>query len=496
MLKFEPFYQEYERTLAAFQLAHSTIYFEQSTFAPKKGIPYSNEMLSRLSKQAFILENDPEMYQRIKEYYSRLEDSDGKIEVKKRLEKLENSKNIPSDVYAHFVKTRADSELAWHEAKETNDYELFKPHLQAIMEEKLELTEKYNPKCDGRNTYDVLLNEYEPGLTQKEYDEFFNVIKEKLVPFIQKIKEKPQIDDSILHQNYDVERQKKFMNKVLEFLRYDPSRAYIETTEHPFTHGLSHNDLRITTHYYENDVTKAVISTIHEFGHALYTLQMNADYEGTLLTHCGAAAQESQSRLLENYIGRSKAFWQVMYPDFVQIFPEFMNISVDDFYKMLNKVECSLVRTKADELTYPLHILIRYELEKDIANHKIDYDKLPELWADKYEEYLGVRPQTYSEGVLQDMHWSSDFYAYFATYALGSAYAAQIYASMEKEMDVKSVIKENHFDKIAKWLEDNVHHYGATLTMAQIVEKVSGEPFNPKYYIDYLIKKYSEIYNI
>lgn len=496
MLKFEPFYEEYEKTLAAFQLAHSTIYFEQSTFAPKKGIPYSNEMLSRLSKQQFQIENNPETYTKIKDYYSRLEDSDEKIEVGKRLNQLESTRNIPSEVYAHFVKTRADAELAWHEAKETNDYELFKPHLKAIMEEKLEMTEKYNPNCDGTNTYDVLLNEYEPGLNQAQYDSFFEIVKEKLVPLIKKIQNLEPVDDSILHQYYDVERQKKFMNKVLEFLKYDPERTYLETTEHPFTHGISHNDIRITTHYYENEVTKAPISTIHEFGHALYTLQMNADYEGTLLTDCGAAAQESQSRLLENYIGRGKAFWQTMYPSFVDIFPEFKDVAFDDFYKMLNKVECSLVRTKADELTYPLHILIRYELEKEIAKHNVDYDTLADVWADKYEEYLGVRPQTYTEGILQDMHWSSDFYAYFATYALGSAYAAQIWATLEKQIDVEKVIKENHFDIIAKWLEENVHHYGATKTMAQIVEKVSGEPFNPNYYIDYLTKKYSELYNI
>ena len=496
MLHFEPFYQEYERTLAAFQLAHSTIYFEQSTFAPKKGIPYSNEMLSRLSKQAFLIENNLETYEKIKDYYNRLEDGTlEKLEVKKRLTQLERNKNVPSDVYAHFVKVKADAELAWHEAKEMSDYEHFKPYFKELMKETLHLVE-YNPSFNGSNAYNILLDKYESGTSQEMYDVFFDKIKEKLVPLIHEIQKQPQIDDSILHESYDIKRQKQFVEKILKFLNYDPTRTYLETTEHPFTHGLSHNDLRITTHYYENEVTKAPISTIHEFGHALYSLQMNPDFEGTLLNHCGAAAQESQSRFLENYIGRGKTFWKTMYPEFINIFPEFKNVDFESFYKMLNKVECSLVRTKADELTYPLHILIRYEIEKDIANKNVNYDTLPQVWADKYEEYLGVRPNNDADGILQDMHWSSDFYAYFPTYALGSAYAAQLYATMEKQINVNKAIEEHHFEIISNWLKENVHQYADTKSMAQIVEEVSGEPFNPDYYIDYLTNKYKAIYNL
>lgn len=495
MLHFEPFYQEYGRTLAAFQLAHSTIYFEQSTFAPKKGIPYSNEMLARLSKQAFIIENNPDMYQKIQDYYNRLDNGVEKLEVKKRLESLNRTKNIPSDEYAKSVKAKADSELAWHEAKEMSSYEHFKPYFKEHMVQTLHLV-KYDPAYNGTNTYDVLLNKYEPNTSVQMYDAFFEKVKEKIVPLIHEIQSKPQIHDEILHQTYDINRQKKFMNKVLAFLNYDPTCTYIEETEHPFTHGLSSNDLRITTHYFENEIIKAPISTIHEFGHALYSLQMNKDYEGTLLTHCGAAAQESQSRFLENYIGRGKTFWQTMYPSFIELFPEFENVEFEEFYKMINKVECSLVRTKADELTYPLHIMVRYEIEKEIAKGNVDFDQLPQIWADKYEEYLGVRPKNDSEGILQDMHWSSDFFAYFPTYALGSAYAAQIYATMEKQIDVDEVIKENRFEVISNWLKEHVHQYAATKSMAQIVEEVSGEPFNADYYINYLTKKYKDIYDI
>lgn len=497
MLKFEPFYQEYERTLDAFSLAFSTIYFEQMTIAPKKGIPYSNEMLSRLSKQAFIIENDPETIQKIKEYAKTLpEGSLEKKEVDYRLEALAQSENIPSDVYANYVKVKADSELAWHEAKEADNYEHFKPHLQAIMKETLHLLE-YDPKFNGNNAYDVLLDRYEKGMTQEKYDAFFNNVKEKLVPLIHEIQNKPQINDDLLHETYDLDRQEKFMEVICDFMKVDFGKVYLSTTEHPFTDFFSSNDARITTHYYPDQFLSAILSTVHEYGHALYGLQMDPAFEGTMLTQAvGSAAHESQSRFLENHVGRSHAFWQANYNQLVNLFPEFKDVSVDELVNMINKTECALIRTEADELTYPLHIMVRYEIEKEIAKGNVDYDKLPELWADKYEEYLGVRPTNYKEGVLQDMHWSTGYLGYFPTYALGSAYAAQLYATMEKQFDVKEALLTNHFEKITNWLKENVHHYAASKSMAEIVEEVSGEPFNPDYYTDYLIKKYKKLYNL
>lgn len=497
MLQFEPFYNEYIRTLDAYQLAFSTIYFEQMTIAPKKGIPYSNEMLSRLSKQAFILENDPETIKKIEDYQKRLpEGSLERKEVDLRLEALNDSKTIPSDVYANYVKVKADSELAWHQAKEQNNYELFKPHLEAIMKETLNIL-SYSPKYNGDNAYDVLLDQYEKGMTQEKYDAFFQTVKEKLVPLIKKIQTKEQIDDSILHETYDVNRQEVFMNEICKFMKVDPERVFLSTTEHPFTDFFSHDDVRITTHYYPDQFLSAILSTVHEYGHALYGLQMDKDFEGTMLCAAvGSAAHESQSRFLENHIGRSEAFWKANYEQLVNLFPEFKDISVENLVKMINKTECSLIRTEADELTYPLHIMIRYEIEKEIAKGNVNYDTLPELWADKYEEYLGIRPTTYANGILQDMHWSTGYLGYFPTYALGSAYAAQLFATMEKEINVDEVLETHHFEIIQEWLEKNVHHYAASKSMAEIVEEVTHEPFNPDYYTDYLINKYTKLYNL
>ena len=496
-LHFEPFYQEYLDTLSAYALAFSTLNFEQMTFAPKKGIPYSNEMLSVLSKQAFEIENDPATLEKIIAYAKTVED--GTLEKKEldyRLQAIDDQKNIPSDVYAHYVKTRADSDMIWHKAKETNDYELFKPYLKAIMEENLNLI-SYSTRYHD-NAYEIALDQFEKGMTEEKYDAFFKTIKDRLVPFIHQIQNsKTKIDDSILSTPIDVKRQEQFMQVVMDFLKVDPERVYLTTTEHPFTDFFSHDDVRITTHYYPDQFLSAILSTVHEYGHALYGLQMDPDFYKTMLVNAvGSAAHESQSRLLENHIGRSYAFWKALYPTLIEQFPEFKEVSLDDLYKMINKSQPSLIRTEADELTYPLHILIRYEIEKDIASKKVDYDTLPTLWADKYEAYLGVRPQDDTTGILQDTHWADGLFGYFPTYALGSAMAAQLFETMKEQIDVDAALESHHFEIIQDWLEKNVHHYAASKSMMEIVEEVSRKPFDPNIYIDYLIEKYSKIYEL
>ena len=497
-LHFEPFYQDYLNTLAAYNLAITTMYTDQVTCAPKKGIPNSNLAISVLSKEAFQIENNPKTIQKIKEYFLRLEDGSlEKMEVAMRLEQLADTENIPSEVFEDYVKTKSDAGYYWHQAKETNDYALFKPYLKDVMEKTIKLMQ-YSPKYKEGAVYDLLLDQFEKGMNEEKYDAFFHCIKEELVPFIHEIQTQGKhIDDSKLSENFDIARQEQFMEVIMDYLQVDRQRVYLTTTEHPFTNFLSHDDIRITTHFYPDRFLSAILSTVHEYGHALYGLQMDKQFENTELNLLvGSGAHESQSRLLENHIGRSKAFWKANYTDLVRLFPEFKEIDLDDLVDMINVSKPNCIRTEADELTYPLHILIRYEIEKQIANQTIDYDTLPQVWADKYEQYLGVRPKTDSEGVLQDIHWSDGALGYFPTYALGSAYAAQIYATMEKEIDVEEALLSHHFEIISDWLEKNVHHYAASKTMAEIVELVSKEPFNPQYYIQYLKTKFSKVYGL
>lgn len=496
MLQFDKKYQDYLNKCNAYGLAMQTMAFEQVTFAPKNGFDFTNQMISILAKEEFEFRTDPDMIEWIKNYKETLDkDSLEYMEVNKHLEALQKISNIPSDVYANFILTRQNSSNQWQKSKETNDYESFKPHLKAIMEATLKNT-TYHPRYNGHNAYDLLLDDYEPGTNQAFYDEFFAKIKQGLVPLIKKIHETKQIDDSILHTDYPIEKQETFMNMLFDYLKIDFDSVYVTTSEHPFTDFFSAHDVRFTTHYFKNLPISAILSTIHEYGHALYGLQMNQDFDKTQLCEVGTAAHESQSRLLENHIGHHTALWKALYPKFQNLFDQLKDISFEQFIKMINKSECSLIRTEADELTYPLHILIRYEIEKEIANQTVDYDDLPSLWNQKYKDYLQVEPKTDSEGILQDMHWGSGYLGYFPTYALGSAMACQLYLQMEKDLDLDSILSSDRFDQVARWLHDNVHKHAATKSMMQIIEDVCHEPFSVDHYINYLIDKYTKLYNL
>lgn len=496
-LNFEPFYQELIDTLGAYALAACTIYTDQATIAPRKGASRSNEALAILNSLAFKLEHDPEMYEQIKAYQASLEEGSlERKEVDLRLLDLEETKEVPADFYRKALHTQAEGETCWLEAKEKSDYEMFKPYLKSIVADNLKII-SYSPRFNGSNAYDLMLDTYERGMQQKQYDEFFEVIKAELIPLIAKVNAAKPIDTTLVDADYDIDKQREFAKVLLKHLKADPERVYLSETEHPFTNFHSHDDARITTHYYENRFLSAVLSTVHEYGHALYSLQMDPAFDKTKLADAvGCAAHESQSRFLENHIGRTTAFWQLLYPELVEAFPEFKDVSVDELVRQINASQPSLVRTEADELTYPLHILIRYEIEKMMADGSLDYDKLPEIWADKYEEYLGVRPQNDKEGVLQDMHWAGGSIGYFPSYALGSAYAAQLYEKMAEEIDVEKALREDRFEEIRDWLEKNVHHYGASKTMREIVEEVSGKPFDPHIYTNYLKDKYTKLYNL
>lgn len=496
-LQFEKFYQDYLNVLKAYNLAEGTMYVDQNTIAPVKGAEFTNKAMGILAQRSFEYANNPEMTAKIREYAKRAEP--GTLEARElslRVEDLDESENIPAKVFGDFVQSRANSETLWHQAKAASDYSMFKDTLKDLMAKKVAL-KQYSPKFNGSNAYDLLLDEFEKGMDQEQYDAFFAVIKEELVPLIHQIVKAEPIDTSFLSEPVDVEIQEAFNEAVLDFLGRDNGRVYLSTTEHPFTDFLSRNDVRITTHYYPDAFLSAVLSTVHEYGHALYNLQMDPALEGTMFDGIvGSAAHESQSRFLENHIGRSLGFWKALYPLLCEQFEEFKDVTPEDLWRMVNASQPSLIRTEADELTYPLHILIRYEIEKMIADGSLDYDRLPEIWADKYEEYLGVRPKNDAQGVLQDIHWSGAELGYFPTYALGSAYAAQLYEAMCKSLNPDEELEKGNAAAITEWLKDNVHHHGGTKSMKEIVEEVSGKPFDPHIYTSYLKDKYSKLYQL
>ena len=297
---------------------------------------------------------------------------------------------------------------------------------------------------------------------------------------------------------FDKGRQEQLSLMLLDAMGYDYKESgRVDETGHPFTTSLGPKDVRITRHYYEESIESAIFSSVHEGGHAIYDQNMPhqlAEYGIDEAPSMGI--HESQSRFYENIIGRSLSFWRAFYPKLQKIFPEYQEISLEDFYRIVNKVTPSLVRTEADEVTYSLHVIIRYEIEKLMVSGAVSVDELPALWNQKYEEYLGITPPNDSEGLMQDVHWSEALIGYFPSYALGNLYGAQFYHQMKKDIpNVTEQIEAGDLTEIFNWLKTNVHEQGNLYTPAELVERVTGEPLNPQYFLDYLNEKYSRIYH-
>ena len=279
---------------------------------------------------------------------------------------------------------------------------------------------------------------------------------------------------------------------------FDYSRGLDKESEHPFTTGTSRLDVRVTNHYYEDLFTSSIFSMIHELGHATFEQQVSERFDDTNLEGCSAMAlHESQSRFYENIVGRSYAFWTKHFPKLKETFKEQLeNVSLEEFYHLINKAECSLIRTEADELTYPLHIMIRYDLEQALLSGEIEVKDLPMHWNNAYKNYLGIDVPSDKEGVLQDVHWAGGSFGYFPTYALGSAYSAQFLHAMQKEINIDEAFANDDLSVINAWLKENVHQFGNFKKPEDILKDATGEKFNPQYYIEYLLNKYRKLYNL
>ena len=488
-------YKDWRFKCSAYEMALTIMNIDKQTNAPSKGAEYRDPRFAYLSGEVFKLQQDERMLHVMKDLLTFDLPCDLAKEIKLELEMLAKYKAVPNDFYVQHVATCNASFNAWLKAKKQDNYNLFKPYLEKMIENSKQLI---SYRGSSQNIYEQLLNDNESEVGIAFYDDFFSTIKEELLPFIKKVQQAKQIDDSFLHQDYAILKQKEFMAIVLKYINYTHDWGYQNESEHPFTTGICENDLRTTTKYISNNPISAVLSTVHECGHAYYEHQVNPKYDGTiLLRSIKMGMHESQSRLLENYLGRSESFWHFLYPKLQSIFKEQLSdIPLADFVRAINKVEASLVRTEADELTYPIHILIRYELEKEIFINNLSVDRLEDLWNEKYQAYLGVSATKASQGILQDVHWSSGNFGYFPTYALGSAIAAQIFHRLEKEVDVQKVLVNDQFSLLTDWLKENVHQYGAALSFQELLQKCTGERFNIKYYITYLKHKFSKLYNL
>ena len=486
----------YQAANSAIDHAAGLIYYDAVTFAPEGSIEIRTKTLGELTRMSYELDTDPKHAEALETLFSvkdELSLIDRKV-VEELYRSYDRARKIPKQEMIDFQIHLSESEAVWHKAKATNDYKMFEPYLQKTFDTLKRFAGYTDPDKDP---YDVALDTFERGLNQERCDKFFAALKKDLVPLIEQIGGAEQIDDSPLFRHYPKIQQQKFTEHIIDIMDIDRKYFTVGETEHPFTTNFSKKDVRITTHYYEDALAYSLYSVVHEGGHALYELHTADELFGTVLgTGVSMAIHESQSRFYENIIGRSKEFCNLIFPFLKNEFKtQFADVDADRFYRMINKSEPSLIRTEADELTYPLHIMVRYELEKRMFSGDITAKDLPSEWNRLYKEYLGIDVPDDRRGVLQDSHWSGGQIGYFPSYAIGSAYGPQYLREMKKDIDVGSVIESGKLTEINNWLCDKIWKYGCIYDPSELFEKVCGK-FDPKCYTEYLKNKFSDIYGL
>lgn len=404
---------------------------------------------------------------------------------------------LPLNFVEELSRHSAKSQQVWAKARQQNDYESFAPYLERMVELKKQEAEYYGYET---TPYDSLIDKYEPRMTSKRITTLFDELRGPLICLVQNIIDTGTvINDKPLERSFDVDKQWEFGVEVARAMGYDFKHGRQDKSAHPFTTSFHPTDVRITTRLKEDYFKTGIFATIHETGHALYEQGLpTADYGTPFGEPVSFGFHESQSRLWENYIGRSKQFWVHFYPILKKYFKKpLRGVSMERFYKMINTVTPSLIRVEADEVTYSLHIMMRFEIEKKLINENFSIKELPEVWDQMMEDYLGIRPGDYKDGVMQDIHWSMGGFGYFPTYALGNLYAAPIMNQARKEIpQLDEQIKTGDLLPLREWLREKIHRKGQRLFAEELILDLTGSPLSAKPFLDYLEEKYSKIYEI
>ena len=490
-------YNETNKKLKALGYAEYLIGWDSQTEAPVKA-NHLDEM-AVLSEMSYKLATDEKYTEAIETLYKHINRLNKVMrhEISEAKRSADQLKKIPMEEYIAFGTLTNEFYNVYVKAKNENNFALALPYYEKIVEYRKKYVKWL--ETDELKGYDVLLDDFERGMTAKKYDEFFALLKQKLVPLIKKINNAPEIvNQDFAKKRYSKKGQQRFQEHLRKLFLFNKNYTVIKESEHPFTTNDGITDVRITNHFYEDNFASSIYSAIHEMGHGLYELQISPEIDKTM-SGGGAsmAMHESQSRFMENLIGRHEKFWNANFAKLKNIFKSNLkDVTAEDMYKYVNRVECSLIRTEADELTYSLHVLVRYEMERGLLAGEIQAKDIPAKWNELYKEYLGVDVPSDKEGCLQDVHWAYGEFGYFPTYSLGSAYASQIYHAMQKEVNIDECIEKGNLRPIAKWLKTHVHQYGSSMHSTEILKLATGEDFNPNYYVDYLVEKYSKLYNV
>ena len=485
------------KTYLAYVHAQGVMELDAATAAPKGSWEGRGVTAGVLSEVMYDLIADPkngDLIAYLKEHLEELDDV-ARREVEVLEKNYQRMNRIPAQEYVDYNVLLNDAQAAWEKAKNDSDFSVFLPYLEKIVAYNQKFAGYYDPTLPA---YDALLNEYEEGMTTEVLDAFFEKLRSTIVPLIDQISQKDNPVFAFTNSCYPVEVQRKFSDLLMETMGLDRNYCGIAESEHPFTINYNNKDVRITTHYYENDMQPSMFSVIHEGGHALYELGADDKYNYTFLAGgTSMGIHESQSRFYENLIGRSRAFVTYIFPKIQELFPEQMaGVDAQMFYRSVNRAEPSLVRIEADELTYCLHIMVRYEIEKKLIDGTLAVKDVPAEWNRMYKEYLGVDVPDDTMGCLQDIHWSFGNIGYFPSYALGSAYGAQMLHVMQQELgDVFADVERGDLSRITGWLKMNIHQYASFKKPGQVFADACGT-FDAGYYTEYLKAKFTELYDL
>lgn len=491
--------KDYLETVSHYDTAITLIGWDMDTEVPKNGMENLIGTLGFLSEKQFALKTSDEYGKLLSdlsepEEFDRLDEA-MKFTVRRYRKLYEENKRVPAEFYTEFVKARARSRQAWQEAKQAADFGIFCPHLQTMIDMARQMTAYGHP---GEDVYEAMLAEYEPGMDGAAIDGLFGELKRELVPLVREIEEKGRPDSSEFVGHYDINAQKELQKFLLEYIGFDFDSGTTGETEHPYTTTISFGDVRVSNHFREDEAINAMFSAIHEGGHAIFEQKIDPAYAGTAVDEVYMMGlHESQSRFFENILGRNIHFWEPIYAKVGEYLPKFKEISLERFYREINKVQCSMIRTEADEVTYAFHVILRYELERAIFRDGVTAEELPALWNQKMQELLGICPANDAEGILQDMHWSEGAFGYFPSYLLGTIYDGMLLEALETELgSVDAVLAEGRILEITKWLNENIHRHGAMYNSREMIQRVCKKEVSAGPIIKHFKEKYGNIYSL
>jgi len=490
----------YKRLLAEIgklSSAQSLLGWDQQTHMPTNGSAARAEILGKLARLEFELSTSDELGRYLEELEAADDLSDEEAaSVRVIGRKYRREKAIPPDVFEAFTVAQSKGQAAWTEARANSDFERFRPHLVELVDFARQFADYYGYE---ERPYDALLAPFEPGMTSQRLTQIIEPLKAELVPFLKTLKaDGTPPDASVLHGSFSIDRQRQLSRRGLELIGYDFAAGALDDAPHPFTSEIAFGDVRVTNRYEVNDPVSGLFGALHEGGHALYGQGMGESLYRLLLSD-GASfgIHESQSRLLENQLGRSRPFWQFFQPILGEYLPQLANADAEAIYRAVNTVSPSLIRVEADEVTYNFHIMLRFELESALINGAVRVNELPSLWNDAMMRYVGVAPDNDAEGVLQDIHWSMGAFGYFPSYMLGNLYAAQLTTALRAErpkLDAEIAVGE--FAPLVTWLRNKVHQFGGTYEAEPLIERITGEGINSHHFVTYIIEKFSDIYRL